>query len=159
MRKHRWLWAVLGALTLITAAVAVPEALEIYSTVQSVAETRTNLSSDDSLDFASPVSVYRTRGNPTICVTPDFDTGGATATIEVALYGSDTGSFMGLALITTATAGTNWRVNGSDSLEDDNVLSCDSYGAPYYDVRVRDISTGTLDLTIWSSGANSEKAQ
>lgn len=152
------LWTALLLVPLV--AIAAPDALERYHTLQTVAQTRAALSSDDSLDFATPVNAYRTQGNPTVVVHPVFDTADATVTIEVALYGGTAGPFLGLATVTTATASNSgYRVDGSDIVTDSAVIVADTFGAPFYDVRVRDVSAGTVDLTAWTAGAVSEKAQ
>lgn len=118
-----------------------------------------NLDGSDSQTYGStPVRSQPVHGGDTYLVVVPRLAAGATCKVEVGLYfrNQDGYSFLGLAgsqvaTATDATDGTGYY--------DDDPLIFPLLGAHYYDVRVVDVSSGTVDLKAWTVGAASVAAE
>lgn len=123
---------------------------------------RAGLSSDDSAVLTTAVDELQPCLNdPTIVVVPKASTAGATVTVEVWLWQQVAGvnTCMGIAGVQTCTAGSLRRDGASGKYWPLQPLVFPSYGADYYEPRIRGSSGGTWDLCGWSLGASSKAAE
>ena len=120
---------------------------------------RTAVSVDDSATDATAVDAHESGGNTSVIVAPRFTAAGATATIEVWLYheGGGTSTLLGIADVQTATA-DGLRVVSSRYLCN-SPLVFPLWGSTKYDVRVRDVSSGTVDIWAWTVGPKPAHAE
>lgn len=170
MNKLRIL-ALLSALLLAAhglVALAAPDS-EIYSELgQNLVEIRGGtLDGDDSTDVSSPIStsgsslsVFKTRGDPTIAISARTSVNSAQVGIEVHLWRQDPRtkvySYMAVAGIGTATGGRTIDSNGEYVAP---TLYFDSAGATHYELRQTDPTVGTARYFTWTYGATTQRAQ
>lgn len=109
-----------------------------------------------SADWTTPINPLRTNGNQKIAAFVRGSGSGATCTLNVGLYhkeqGSDTYTFLGLSkvqqitLSTSALAATDVYIGTTD-------LDADTRAASFYDLRISQISTGTVTVIHYPYGA------
>lgn len=120
---------------------------------------RTALDGSDSETYsATPVDPQPVGGDTTLVVVTRH-TVGSTAQVEVGLYTTVSGgtySFMGVADVQTASA--SQKTDGTGWLPV-RPLYFPLNGAQAYDVRVTDVSSGTVDVKAWTIGAASAAAE
>ena len=146
----------LGSLLVLGACAALAAPEETYRLVPGTpAVYRSGLTGADSLVTTPPVAGRATDGDPTLVVSPRFSAASATCCVEVLLYGADGTTQMGVAAVLTAT-GSGLRRNGAAGYYlTEQPLLFDTMGAPMVDVRLRAVSSGTVDLWVWKVGARS----
>lgn len=122
---------------------------------------------DDSVDWATPIdtagadrTIYPTHGDPTCAVAPRFSVDGGSCQVKVGLYryNGATYDLMGVADVTTVTAGE--QVDGANWMPDRPVF-VDLSGATHYEVRVSDPTPAGATVTVraWTFGAASKRAE
>lgn len=172
IRNHRVLFAGLLAVLCSLGVALAGIDREAYSTVKKAPlQIRGGaLDGADSLTWTSPIStaastlsVFPTRGNPTLAVSPRFSVDSSQAIITVGLFHkspADVYTFMGIAGVQTATGfggGLAVDTNGEYMAP---TLFFDTAGANYYEVRKTDPSaTSTIRLFVWSYGADAKGAK
>jgi hypothetical protein len=150
-RMHRAALA-LGLLVLLPLTYALADS-EHYKVISSAPSTyrSTGLSSDDSLDWTSPLdtstTVIRVEGNPNLWINGSFSTVGATVTVRTGLYheASGTWTFLGIADVSTLTASSRELFDGTEYVSESPIF-VDTSGAKYVELRVLDVSGGTVEL-------------
>lgn len=166
-RTHVILTAALAA-AICAGAVLAEVVQENYAPVRNhsnqgaPAAYRTALSSDDSATTTTPIDPQDTAGDGTIVVEPSGSAAAGTVTVEVWLYhsnGAGTYTWMGIAGVQTATFGSLRRIGASGNYPPLQPLVFSSYGADAYDVRIRSVSSGTVDLRAWTAGAAGKAAE
>lgn len=159
-RKLTFLASIL--LIAVVAASALADVVQShYKTLRVSVPTKTHdgVSSVDTAVWTSPLNPQATRGNPTVTGLVEFSTASATCSIEVGLYfknADGTYTFIG-------QSGAAQTITASASTAKDGSLffgltrpSFDTAAAPYYDLRVRAISAGTVTVRPWVFGADSK---
>jgi len=123
----------------------------------------TNLSAASaalSTAWAAPLNPQPTRGNPYVTCYAKFSTASATSDIQVGLYYKNadaTYTFLGFsAATTTITAAASGTTDGTGVFPGLTTPTWDTKGAPYYDLRIRTISAGTVTIRPWVYGAESK---
>lgn len=158
-----WAYA-LVALMLCTLAVGLGQAevnQDHYNVLRVVpSASHSAVSAIDTQTYTTtPLDPQKTEGNPKVCVEGTFSVASATASIRCALYfknADGTYTWLGFAdtvqTLTAAAAGTTCESGRFPCLGN---ISWDTRGAPYYEIRVFTISSGTLTLKPWCYGAES----
>lgn len=164
-RKLAWLVALLLILVPLSAwAIGVQDtyvAAHRPSNQGAPAVYRDNLAADDSATALAAISAQPTNGDALLVVTPRFSAAGATATVEVWLYHyrSNAATLVGISDVRTATASTLRRAGPAGDYLCNRPVTFDLLGAAVYDVRVRGVSSGTVDLIAWTAGQASAAAE
>lgn len=117
---------------------------------------QTLASSAQSANWSTPLNPLRTNGNQKIAAFVRGSGSAATCTLNVGLYhkeaGSDTYTFLGLSKVqqitmsTSALATTDVYVGTTD-------LEADTRAASFYDLRISQISTGTVTVIHYPYGS------
>jgi hypothetical protein len=158
---------ILAACLLVPLAVWAGVNREGYRPLASAPSTyrSTGLSSDDSLDWSSPLStsgatqtVMRTDGNPNLLLNGSFSSVGATVTLRTGLYHStdnSTFTFLGVADVSTLTASSREFWDGTEYSSEAPIL-VDTSAATHYEVRVLDVSAGNVEIKPILFGTDSK---
>jgi len=123
---------------------------------------RTTFSTSDSDTAETPIDPQKVNGNTTIAVAPRFSASAATVTVDVRLYQErPDGTYvqLGIAAVQTATGSGLRRAGASGNYFTEAPLLFDTLGADVYDVRYRDVSSGTVEPWAWTFGVNSKAAE
>lgn len=150
-RKRAWAYALVAVLLGAGIALAnvILEGQAELTSAGAPAALRTVTGTDESADFDAPIDAQAMGGNPTIYVWGTFSAAGATATVEVSLHPSSSGAAMGVAWVGTLTA-SSLRKADSGRYVVEEVIATSGRSAPYYDVRVRDVSSGNFEPWVWT---------
>ena len=162
--------AVVAASLLLGGGALAEVVQETYSRVRkrsdggAVGVYRTDLSSDDSATATTPIDPQPTDTDPAVVVLPTGSAASATVTVEAWLYHSSGGTsptytLMGISAVQTATFGSLRRDGASGKYLPLQPLVFSTYGADVYDIRIRSVSSGTVDLRAWTAGAMGRAAE
>jgi hypothetical protein len=155
-------FSILAACLLVPLAVWAGVNREGYRPLASAPSTyrSTGLSSDDSLDWSSPLStsgatqsVIRTDGNPNLLINGSFSSVGATVTVRVGLYHStdnSTFTFLGVADVSTLTASSR------EFCSSEAPILVDTSAATHYEARILDVSAGNVEIKPILFGTDSK---
>lgn len=149
-KRRGALWASLGLLLAAGVALAGID-LEGQSELTSTPTTVTVATgSPDSKATATAVRAIDTKGNPTCYVAPlSATSSGATATLRVELYRGD--DWIGTAYVGTVTFSTT-ATSGS-YLSDDPIVATSCRSATKVDVKVLNVSAGSVTFKRWVGSA------
>lgn len=123
---------------------------------------RTGLAGADSDTATAPISPQRVwDGDTAILVSPRFTSAGATATVSVWRYHytSATYTLLDVAAVQTATASSLLRAGAAGDYLTLDPLVFVAGGADFYDVRVHDVSAGTVSLMARTLGGGAGVAE
>ena len=172
IRRHKTLAALFCAVALATIGVVwAGNEKETYSTTRAAPALIRGgvISSADSLDWSQPITtsgsgltVFPTRGNPTVGVSARYSVDGASSAISVGLFhktGGDVYTFMGIADVQTCTGAPGALYVDTNSEYPAGVKFYDTAGATHYEVRTTDPSvSATVRIFAWSYGADTKAA-
>lgn len=117
---------------------------------------QTGASSAQSATWTTPINPIRTNGNTKIAGFVRGSGSGATCTLSVGLYhkepGSDTYTFLGLSKVQQVTMSTSALADGT-LYQATTDLDADTRAAAYYDLRISQISTGTVTVIHYPYGS------
>lgn len=119
-----------------------------------------DLDGSDSQTYGStPVRPQPVHGGDTyLVVVPRLGAAERTCTVEVGLYFRNPDGYSFLCLAGSQVATATDATDGTGYYDDDPLIF-PLLGAHYYDVRVVDVSAGTVDLKAWTVGAASVAAE